>query len=497
MGFKADASFLRFLTMGALGTRQVMRQLAGAGFEPIELERYCTSNKVWTTKIKRLRLPDLFCVRTGLRVEVRAKSALRIRMSDAQNNPDRAWDAGLRDDDLVAFIACFDSGAQPTPADGAAFFPVRSLRASVRGSRLGPPKSASEGSERDREWPAIIPSRDGVVEQVPGRSLERAQKLVVLLDSPGKPIRRHTYALKGKSSYVQAGDRFWGGASMIAGLPPYIARLEDYRARVFDPLTGLESTSEVDRYAAAKAIPHLSDLDRPGAVRRLETMIREERDGRVALEAAGAAVALGSTAGEAYIRELLASRSPQALCMEALLILAELHTPFALQELKRVAADLTLADSELRQAAVWGLGKTGHRSYADLVQYLDDDNENVALHAIAAFGDDAPPEVISELVLRLNRHEPRLASVASEVLRLIGGEDVLQAIVEKAKRSAEGRDWALATLGRLEGHLVRRCLAGDPLLESIEPLLCLFGEDNWLATGGRPSSLTFLLGQHL
>ena len=76
MGFKADTSFLRFLTMGAVGVRATMAQLRADGFEPIELERYCTSNKIWATKVKRLRLPDVLCVRTGLRVEVRAKSDL-------------------------------------------------------------------------------------------------------------------------------------------------------------------------------------------------------------------------------------------------------------------------------------------------------------------------------------------------------------------------------------------------------------------------------------
>lgn len=93
MGLKTDTSFLRFLSMGALGVRQTMKQLTGMGFRPIELERYCASNKIWMTKVKRLRLPDLLCVRTGLRLEVRAKSDLRIRMSDAPANPDRTWDA--------------------------------------------------------------------------------------------------------------------------------------------------------------------------------------------------------------------------------------------------------------------------------------------------------------------------------------------------------------------------------------------------------------------
>lgn len=128
MGFKADASFLKFLSMGAAGARQVVAQMRKAGFEPIELERYCTSNKIWTTKVKRLRLPDILCIRTGLRVEVRAKSDLKIRMSDAPTNADRRWHSGLRDIDLCAFIACEERDGVAFPADQAVFFDVKSLK---------------------------------------------------------------------------------------------------------------------------------------------------------------------------------------------------------------------------------------------------------------------------------------------------------------------------------------------------------------------------------
>ena len=135
--------------MGAVGVRRTMDRLRERGFEPIELERYCGSNKIWTTKAKRLRLPDLLCVKTGMRIEVRAKTKLAIRMSHSRTKPDRAWDTGLRDDDIVALITCFDTGDGPEPANDAVYFTVGALRASVDRSKLGPPKSASEGAERD------------------------------------------------------------------------------------------------------------------------------------------------------------------------------------------------------------------------------------------------------------------------------------------------------------------------------------------------------------
>ena len=104
MGLKVDSSFLKFVTMGAMGARRVAQLMTDACLQPIELERYSSSNKIWQTKVKRLRLPDLLCLATGLRVEVRAKSDLTIKMSDTPTNADRRWNSGLAGGDMVAFV---------------------------------------------------------------------------------------------------------------------------------------------------------------------------------------------------------------------------------------------------------------------------------------------------------------------------------------------------------------------------------------------------------
>ncbi len=249
MGFKADTSFLRFLSMGALGVRQTMKQLTDMGFRPIELERYCASNKIWMTKVKRLRLPDVLCVRTGLRLEVRAKSDLKIRMSDAPKNPERTWDAGMRDDDVAAFIAIAEEGTSQRPADEAVFFSFKALRESVAQSTLGPPKSASEGAERDRTWPAIIPSCDGTVQSV------SSEKLVVSMHLEGGATRKQTYTLKDKNTYVQPGDHFKAEVSILAGAPKTLADISAFLKKAYDPLAGLHEANAVDRYAAVKSVP--------------------------------------------------------------------------------------------------------------------------------------------------------------------------------------------------------------------------------------------------
>ncbi|MGQ9590180.1 MAG: hypothetical protein ACUVYA_07790 [Planctomycetota bacterium] len=167
-------------------------------------------------------------------------------MSDAASNPERRWDVGLRDDDVVAFVAC-DGGAGPIAVCGPpVFFLVRDLRATVNATKLGPPKSASEGAERDREWKSIVPSQDGKV-------IEVTKDRIVAQMASG---RRQPYRLAGKASYVAAGDRFLGGASIIAGVLPRLAPLAAAKGRAWDPLPSLGAPDAVDRYAAAKAIPH-------------------------------------------------------------------------------------------------------------------------------------------------------------------------------------------------------------------------------------------------
>ena len=354
MGFKANTSFLRFLSMGAVGVRRTMQQLRDRGFEPIELERYCCSNKIWTTKVKRLRLPDLLCVSTGMRVEVRAKTKLEIRMSDALANPERAWDAGLRDDDVVALITCFDTDDGPKPADDAVYFTVGALRASVDRSRLGPPKSASEGAERDRTWPATVPTRDGTVLGIIG------QRLIVNMNADAnRPARRQTYGLRGKSVYVSPGDVSKAQTTILAGVPPALADLTAYLPRRYAPLDDLQADTAVDRYAAVKAL-RFRDEPRDQVIPALENLARRESEPRVALEAAGSAAALGSELGQEQItRFVWGNNDRPELRMEAVFILAEIgRSPFTREQLNRVLADPLFEGDELRQAAVWALGQS-------------------------------------------------------------------------------------------------------------------------------------------
>lgn len=493
MGFKANTSFLRFLSMGAVGVRRTMQQLRDRGFEPIELERYCCSNKIWTTKVKRLRLPDLLCVSTGMRVEVRAKTKLEIRMSDALANPERAWDAGLRDDDVVALITCFDTDDGPKPADDAVYFTVGALRASVDRSRLGPPKSASEGAERDRTWPATVPSRDGTVLGVIG------QRLIVEMNADAnRPARRQTYGLKGKSVYVSPGDASRAQTTILAGAPPALADLAAYRPRRYEPLADLQADTAVDRYAAVKAL-RFRDEPNDQVIPALENLTRRESEPRVALEAAGSAAALGSEFGQEQITRFVWGNNDRPdLRMEAVFILAEIgRSPFTREQLNRVLTDPLFEGDELRQAAVWALGKAGLKCYEDLLPFIDVIDENLALHAIGAFGSDTPKPIIGSLVQDLIIGDSRRAPAASESLRIIASDDVLQALVEVTNAKKPVPDWIVATLCRLPPDMVRAALRGSPLLGQIAPMLLIAHGAHWLASESIDSDIAFLLKQNL
>src|SRR3989338_4476052 len=112
--FKSDTSFLEKLAIGSVGTKRVHIDLKKQGHQPIELERGSTNFKIWKAiKIKRIRVPDILCVNCGTRVESRAKTKLEVSMSHSTSDSTRGWDAGLGDDDYVAFVHCKWVGSRP------------------------------------------------------------------------------------------------------------------------------------------------------------------------------------------------------------------------------------------------------------------------------------------------------------------------------------------------------------------------------------------------
>src|SRR5208282_5810664 len=124
--------------------------------------------------------------------------------------------------------------------------------------------------------------------------------------------------------------------------------------------------------------------DKRAVLAAIERRLDVEDDHRGLLEAAGAGTVLESEKAWARLRSFVWDHERADLRMEAVFVLTELRSPGAREVLCQVARDQRFAGDEIRQAAVWGLGKAGLRAYSDIIQFVGDPENDVALHAIAA-----------------------------------------------------------------------------------------------------------------
>ncbi len=354
--FKTDESFLEKIAIGATGTRATYANLKGQGHEPIELERGSMSFKVWKAiKIKRLRVPDILCVRCGTRVESRAKTKLELSMSHSLADPERGWDAGLHDRDRIAFVHCARTG--PEPVDWSAdprvqYVQVDAMRRAWNGKRARTEraKGAQEGFEIRVTWPAAIASAEGVVERLDDKTISYRSA------GNRRPLRanlnRREISLQ---PLVAVGDVVWPGrviAAVVRVTPSWPcqhgANLQTYVALC-------SSTSLSDRYTAVKALRQ--DRSR-GAADALKARLHDpDEHVYVRLDAAAGLMAAGGGEGMAFFREVLHSEYLQHR-LEAVIVLSEVGT----EEARHVLTDVLMdqgQDPEIRAGAAWALGEVG------------------------------------------------------------------------------------------------------------------------------------------
>ncbi|MCZ7537469.1 MAG: HEAT repeat domain-containing protein [Acidimicrobiia bacterium] len=350
MGFKEDADFARFVSMGAVGTAAVARNLRDQhGHAPIELERYAMANKVWQTKVKRLRLPDLACVRCGRRVESRAKSKLGIILSHS-DTPGREWHAGgMRPDDWYAFLKA-DLSVFPAHAGSPTYFTTGALTASVGGAKRSAPKAASEGSEVTLTWPAWVPGRSGWF-----RGVDDEGRIVCEWED-GRTTRYWQWRNwpEPRYTYLDPGDSILGEESIVAGVVAAASEL-GCPGELWDLASDLGAPDAVDRYAAIKAVGATNRVDL--APRLARTTEHPEEDWRVRVEAYGSLARLQPEAWTDQLQELAADPEGAAeQHMEAVFVLSEIPTEEAATALATVASNRDLA-VEVRSASAWGLGQ--------------------------------------------------------------------------------------------------------------------------------------------
>ncbi len=260
VNFKSDDSFLRKLAVGAAGTNATIDRLISLGFRPIELERGSTGFKIWKKiKIKRVRVPDILCLQTGLRFESRGKTKPEISMSHSLKDPRRAWDTGMRDDDFVSIIVFQQSAESPIDLKQISpvqFIKVKDLRDAFSEKRVSitKPKGVEEGSEIRVVWTSAVAIQPSIVSEV-------SEKRIQL--TPNKSGRIQTVQLvRSKRAttlkpLVCVGDAVEANQIVAASVPvsPVVSCRPSVNEAYF--VANLGSINLSERYAAAKALRYL------------------------------------------------------------------------------------------------------------------------------------------------------------------------------------------------------------------------------------------------
>jgi HEAT repeat protein len=441
--FKSDISFLQKISMGAVGTRRVFESLQAQGHQPLELERGSRSFKIWKKiKVKRIRVPDILCVRCGTRVESRAKKdKFNISMSHSKADPERGWDHGLNDGDYAAVVIVEQSGEAPIDWNAlelVQYVKVEDLRKAKRAKKVveEQPKGAEEGYEIRIVWPAVATQSNGQVIATP------PDRIQVKRDDDGRVL---SYSLKRKGiqmkPLVQRGDPVTRQQA-LAAVVPVVSQFP-----CGPPVTGrtyvklLASSSLSERYAAAKA---LSLFDSDATRRGLRRMLADgDENILVQLEAAASLARLGDGEAWDFIARCLQNEY-LAYRLEAVIILAELPFDQSCATLCCVLQDPN-QDSEIRAGAAWSLGELRNEAaLKTLITSFGAMEEEIRIEAargLAKLTERFTPAIIEAFPRADSALRPGIAWALSRS-RHLSVDSLLDSLVDE-----DARHWVAYVLG--------------------------------------------------
>jgi len=418
--FKNDDSFLQKLAVGATGTKLVMSRLQELGYQPIELERGSTGYKIWKKiKIKRVRVPDILCLRTGRRFESRGKTKLEISMSHSLKDPHRAWDAGMRDDDHVAIVLCEqinNSLVEWKPASPIHFITVQDMRSAFAGgnTQVTKPKGVEEGSEIRIIWPSVAANSASLVSEVSLTTIKLRQLSGTVQRCV---LGRKNFSL---APMCITGEMVQQNQIVAATVPINLnpVRSDDVDERFFR--LRLASASLSERYAAAKALRFRGFANSFDSL--VSRMQDPEEDIYVQLEAAAALAASNHSIGWAFLRNSLGS-DYLAFQLETIIVLSEIVQPLSQGLLISVLLD-TSRDSEIRSGAAWALGEFKSQEAAfSLVDTFNSTSMEIRVEAARALLKIAPAQL--DLLVKLLRSvDPSKRDGLAWALAKAGGFDV-------------------------------------------------------------------------
>lgn len=389
--FKSDESFLEKLAVGAAGVNATMYSLVNLGYLPIELERGSSGYKIWKKiKIKRVRVPDILCLRSGVRFECRGKTKLEISMSHSLKDPNRAWDAGLRADDLVSFVL-FEK-ADNTPVNWIVASPVHFIRvedmreAFKQGLiRISKPKGVEEGSEIRVIWPCTIAKEDSIVSEINEKNIK-----LTYVNKPGQQrciLTRKSFSLVAQCKTGQHVKKNQIIASTVPVLFEPRCRNEVGEDFFRERLT---SVSLSERYASAKALRFRGYNNSFKAL--YDRIVDPEEDIYVQLEASAALAAQNDKNGWDFLSNSL--NSPYlTVQLETVIVLSEILDTKSESLLIKVLTDAD-RESEIRAGAAWGLGNFKSQKAANsLINTFNLSNKEIKVEAARALLKIAPPLV--------------------------------------------------------------------------------------------------------
>jgi len=402
--FKSDDSFLRKLVVGAAGVTSTIRKLKEMGFNPIELERGSTGFKIWKKiKIKRIRVPDILCLNTGLRFESRGKTKLEISMSHSLNDPKRTWDFGMRDDDMVTIVAFEQNETNPINIKQISpihFMTIKEMRNTFKKKQItiSKPKGFEEGSEIRIIWPSAFAHYKSQVTDITQDRIKldsiasHDKKQIIQLPRNKRKIFL-TPCIQ-KNEIIEENQ-------IIASVVPVVLNIscpETVKETYF--VEKLDSVNLSERYAAAKALRYRGYSSTANKV--IENRMNDnEEDIYVKLEAAAALVARNNIKAWDFLKNKLYS-PPMTVPLETQLETIIVSSELAVERSESLLIDIlrdSSRDTELRAGAAWALGqfstKKTTQALVNTFDLNDSDVKHEAARALLRIGDEQKDYLLS------------------------------------------------------------------------------------------------------
>lgn len=427
--FKSDESFLEKLAVGAVGANATINRLKELSYQPVELERGSTGYKIWKKiKIKRVRVPDILCLRSGRRIESRGKTKLEISMSHSLKDPHRAWDAGMRSDDLAAFFLCVRADNTPVnwkTASPIHFIKIEELRIAYdKGHiQITKPKGVEEGSEIRVIWPCATAHEDAFVTEISMKSIK-----LTYLDGSGHQrcsLMRRGFSLLAQ---CQVGEKVSKNQIIASTVPISLDPVceTDVDEQFF--IERLQSASLSERYAAAKALRFRGDK---GYAEKLhERMVDPAEDIYVQLESAAALAIHEDLRGWSFL--LQAANHPYlTVQLETVIVLSEIPLKQSEQLLINILKNPDF-DSDVRAGAAWGLSEFRTQEAAQaLIDVFNLANLEIKIEAARALLKITPPQ-IEYLTDALKTIDPDKRDGIAWALARNGGFDINDLLTNEA-----------------------------------------------------------------